>query len=173
MYIGPPRIPARTALMLLLAQLAAIAAPVPMCYTWPEWPFFSKDVAYRLDQMEEANVLPSHCCQTCYNGLLMPTWYYTEIDSTGSVLDDSYFFSGDGAWVVETEEISSGSLLLEAKSVCNICVSKTYCEGLNMIVNEWHHTCTVPSEVVGLFLWRKHRRSDEAKARAALRPVSY
>lgn len=154
-YIGPLRLPAETAPMLLLAQLAAIAAPVPMCHTWnsPEWLVNTavnhgknfNDVAYRFDQVKKANVLPDHCCQTCYNGLLMPTWYYTEIDSTGSVSDDNYFFSGDGAWVVETEEISSGSSLLEAKFLCNICVSKTYCKGLHMIVNEWHHTCTVPS----------------------------
>ena len=143
--------------MLALVHMAAIAAPVPTCYTWntPEWLAntvvnrgkLSRDELHRLGEMKEAGKLPSHCCKTCYNGLLMSTWYYTEIDSTGdtgSTWNENYFSSGNGDWPVDTERVSSGSSPVEAQFVCNICVSKAYCKSLNMIVNEWHHTCSAP-----------------------------
>ena len=80
--------------MLLFAQLAAIAAPLPVCYTWGtlQWQNafipashdssdFMNNQRRLYDQFNEVtNRYAPQCCQSCYNGLLMPTWYNTELD---------------------------------------------------------------------------------------------
>ena len=81
--------------MLLLA-LAALAAPVPMCYTWntPEWLAattkrhgnFTDSEEYILSHLDESVGPSGQCCMSCYNGLLLETWYYVTLDvHTGMV----------------------------------------------------------------------------------------